>query len=86
MNAAHRGLYDAAGMAGQEAGTREAIRDAATLAAQAASVALVRALALDATANGESGAECGAGEVMAATSRLAFKCHDDITAAMGLLG
>lgn len=84
MNATKPGLYDAGGMmTGPE--TADALRDAGVLANQAAGIALVCSLALDALADeGDRSARISE-EVAETASRLMFKCWGDLTAAMSLL-
>lgn len=81
MNANKPGLYSVADYADDEPGTQGAKTNAAHLVWQAAGIALVCSLALDSTADEKLDYDLGTEAVVRTTSRLMFKCWDDLMGA-----
>ncbi len=86
MNATEPGLFDGTDAMDDEEGSEEGRRHAGMLASQAAGIALVCSLALDAVAFGKEREEVDARDVADTASRLMFKCWCDLTVATGIMG
>lgn len=79
-------IYDGTDAMDDEEGSEEGRRHAGMLASQAAGIALVCSLALDAVARGSKKSEIDARDVADTASRLMFKCWCDLTVATGIMG
>ena len=86
MRAGKQGLCGGSDFSGCEPGTGDAGNGASMLSNQAAGIALLCAIALDAAAHGDGGYECDPADVAATASRLMVRCSDDLFAAVNLLG
>lgn len=84
MSGEGRGLDAGADFAGLEAGASEALKGASRLVSQAAGIALVCSLALEAAFNGDL-EQRDADSVADISARLLFEAHDDLAAAVGLV-
>lgn len=83
MRAISPGLLNAIDAVDKKPGSEDAKQDAACLANQAAGIALVCSLALDSLTDGRD--DCDPIDVIGITSRLMFKCWDDLTVAVNLM-
>lgn len=84
MNSIKPGLYNASDYANVTPGTPEAGRNASVLISQAAKIALVCSLALDAVALGPYEV-CDPREVSGTAAKMMFECYEDLTVALNLL-